>query len=351
MVIQFEDVPLDEQAEENFQQNLPHQYRNLLKDFKKSLRSFVFFNCSFLALFILQVVGISIFWIYEISYYIPFLLGSIFLTSFFYFILFFYLQTKKPESLQLIAENFLEKLKKHISSSSEKTAHHLSIAHALLRLVDYLEGFEKQLYPVSPIFSILQTFFEKLSIYCHWKDIICMKELLLHFAIQEHIALIRFTPTDLELHTSLANCYVGLSRVYLEPKKLFSANFFTRKIKKYFPYFEEKFRKVSKKAIEEFKILNHYAPEDPWIHLQLAKSYHDLYMPQLEIEEYEIILQLRPHDKEILFRLGALYFEQGFNAKGLKIYDLLKQANYEKIDELIHFFGSFNDKPSFEDIL
>ena len=104
--------------------------------------------------------------------------------------------------------------------------------------------------------------------------------------------------------------------------------------------FKQKFRSIAERAIEEFKILSDYAPEDPWVHAQLAYSYRDLQMPKEEIREYETILQLCPEDKETLFKLGKLYFEQGQNAKGLQVYETLKRSNYKNAENLIHFYGT-----------
>ena len=97
---------------------------------------------------------------------------------------------------------------------------------------------------------------------------------------------------------------------------------------------------AAERAIEEFKILNDYAPEDPWIHAQLAYSYHDLQMPQEEIREYETVLRLKPDDMDTLFRLGVLYFQQGMNAKGLQAYEELKRFHYKKAEALIGYYGS-----------
>ena len=63
-------------------------------------------------------------------------------------------------------------------------------------------------------------------------------------------------------------------------------------------------------------------------------------MPEEEIREYETILQLCPDDKETLFKLGKLYFEQGQNAKGLQVYENLKHSHYTKAESLIHFYGA-----------
>ena len=66
----------------------------------------------------------------------------------------------------------------------------------------------------------------------------------------------------------------------------------------------------------------------------------DLGMPEEEMREVETLLKLRSKDKEILFRLGSLYFKQGMNAKGLQVYEELKRANFKKAEDLISSYGS-----------
>ena len=99
-------------------------------------------------------------------------------------------------------------------------------------------------------------------------------------------------------------------------------------------------RPTAEKAIQEFKIIDHYSPEDPWVHAQLASCYHDLKMHSKEITEYETILKLCPEDKQILFRLGILCFQQGENARGLQIYEQLKEMQFSRADELIDFYDA-----------
>src|ERR1700733_5959989 len=143
-----------------------------------------------------------------------------------------------------------------------------------------------------------------------------MKELLLTIAVEEHLKAVKCEPTNLEVHAALANAYVMLSSLYADPCKYHDYD-----EERYVPVerhaeqIQAKFRATAERAIEEFKILNDYAPEDPWVHVQLAYSYHDLHMPEEEIREYEIVLSLRPDDKDTLFKLGMLYFQQGLNAK------------------------------------
>ena len=45
-------------------------------------------------------------------------------------------------------------------------------------------------------------------------------------------------------------------------------------------------------------------------------------------------------DKEIMFRLGILLFQQGQNAKGLQIYEELKNLQFSRADELIDFYDA-----------
>ena len=102
---------------------------------------------------------------------------------------------------------------------------------------------------------------------------------------------------------------------------------------------EHKFRETAQRAIEEFNILKDYAPNDPWVHEQLALSYRDLNMPEKELQEYEIVVALRPEDQEVLFKIGQLYFQLGQNAKGLQSYEKLRQLNYLRAEQLIRLYG------------
>lgn len=157
-----------------------------------------------------------------------------------------------------------------------------------------------------------------------------MRELLLKKASEEHIKLVKIEPTSLEVHVALANVYVMLTGLYLD---------FLNAEKQSGDNLKQKYRKMAEKAIEEFKILNDYAPDDPWVHMQLAFSYHDLGMPQDEIKEYEAILQLCPNDYDTLLKLGRLYFQQGYNSKGLQVYEALRCRDGQKAEQLIDFYG------------
>jgi tetratricopeptide (TPR) repeat protein len=273
-----------------------------------------------------------------------FTLAIFFMTLFSYFVLKLYFQAKKPEQLMELCEEYLEKCKEKIHYQEGIPEHHIALAQAAQKFAAALHDKEYSYYSPPFFLRSLASSMEKFSCFCHWKDLHKMKELLLTTAVEEHIKVVKCEPVNLEVHAALANAYVMLSSLYADPRKYLDYD-----EERYIPQerfsdsMQTKFRATAKRAIEEFKILNDYAPDDPWVHVQLAYSYHDLQMPEEEIREYETVFQLRPDDKDTLFKLGMLYFQQGENAKGLRIYELLKRTHYKKAESLIKFYGSFEE--------
>lgn len=325
---------------EQFQQKLPAHYRTVLTDFRKCARSFVIFNVLFLC-----VAGIEIF---SFCFLLPTLsgsavlaliLGALFLTLFSYLVLLFYFQAKKPEQLNELLDRFISSCRTSLGIPIGVSLHHLSVAETLLKLSQYLADYEWRLIKIPDFFAPLSRLISRLSAYFYWHDVFSFKQLLLQAAIEEHLNQVRLTPTDLEVHASLANAYVALSQVFKEPKGFGDLHPRFNFYRKHAALFEEKGKFFATLAIEEFQILNHYAPNDPWIHEQLASGYRELDLPQEEIREVELLLKLRPNDREILLRLGALYFQQGLNAKGLQVYEELKKANFKKAEDLILNYG------------
>ena len=320
--------------------HLQQYYRSIIREFRRVTKGFVTFNLIFSLLFVSELVLFTSFLPFlSQSYILAFALGGIFLTCFSYFVLLFYFQAKKPEQLSLLRDRFLTSCKQVLGASNGASQHHLSIAAILLKLASYLHDFEWYFYHIPKWLQPLSRF----CAYCHWEDVFKMKQLLLLAAVDEHIQQIRITPTDIEAHASLANTYVTLSQIYLEPKLERGTHPRAGKYRKNQAYFEEKFRTAARLAMEEFEILNQYAPNDPWVHEQLAVGYRNLQLPGEEIREIEILLKLKPQDRETLFHLGTLYFEQGQNAKGLQVYEELKKAHYKKAENLISSYGSFRD--------
>jgi hypothetical protein len=328
-----------------FHKEANKNYQNSTLEFKKTIRNFAFFNIGFFIILFFQLTLFAYLFSYlSSSYVLALILGSIFLSSFSYFILLFYLQAKKNDQIINIKDRFITACKRAISMPEDTIEHHLTLAHAASRFSDSLISFENKIY-FSFKKEFLIKFIKKISFALHKEDIFKLKEKLLLSAIEEHIKQIKSSPTDLELHASLASAYFKLSKLYLEAteKRLVSKNIFKT--------LDQKYEFCVKSMIEEFKILNDYAPNDPWVHMQLAKSYRALNLKEKEAKENEIILRLSPQNTKILYRLAKLYFELGKTAKALRIYEDLKMKNYRYADSLLESYSSINLQDLFEDNL
>lgn len=315
---------------------------SILPRFDKMIKAWNLFNLAFIFLAFVELITLIIFFSFLVeSSLVAFSLGTVFLTAFSYFILRTYLQARKPEQLEDFRERYSKGCKHIIKYREGIPEHHVALANAYSKLAKNLQGREYQYFKAPNWLKAFSSSLEKLSCWCFWKEIHAMQELLHQSSIEEHIKLVQCEPTSLDIHAALANAYVTLSSIYLDPRK--TDNYDSDRWippKKHSQISEQKFRETAEKAIEEFKILNEYAPNDPWVHMQLAYSYHDLQMPKEETAEYEITLKLRPDDKETLFKLGRLYFMQGRNAEGLRVYEKLKHSNFKRAEQLITFYGT-----------
>lgn len=274
-------------------------------------------------------------------------LALILMTLFCYFVLRAYFQSKKPQHLLSICERTKKELKHSISSQSDSIDAKLSLASLLCRLANNLKDLEYDIYKAPKGLQTLSFSFEKLGAWLHWQDIHAIKEWLFFESIDLYIDLIKEQPMQMQFHVALANTYVMLSKIYATEEQNEEERWLpTEKINS---NLDHKFTLCAQKAIEEFKILNDNHPNDPWIHTQLAYSYHDLKMPQKEIEAYEKILELNQQvDDDILHKLGTLYFLQGSNSKGLKLYEQLKNLGSHKAETLIKHYGTYDEALSLE---
>lgn len=313
----------------------------IFMQFDRLMRRYAVFNLLFFLLCGGEVILLVMFFtFFAQSLMLALMLAIVFFSCFAYFTLRLYFQTKKPEQLKEIKERYIAACKGIINYQESSPEHHIALANACCKLANRLHGREYSYYAAFAWLSFIAPSVEKFSCWCHWEDLHYMKELLLQASVDEHLKLIKCQPVNLEAHAALANAYVMLSGLYIDPRKIERYDE-ERWIpsEKYNEAFEKKFRAIAECAIEEFKILNEYAPDDPWVHSQLAYSYHDLQMPLEEIREYEIIYKLNPDDKDNLYKLGVLYFQQGLNAKGLRVYEELKKSQYHKLESLIKQYG------------
>lgn len=268
-------------------------------------------------------------------------LGAFFLTLFSYAMLRLYMHSIKAEKILEIRNSFIEQTRSILGYQEGIAEHHMALANACCRMAATLQDREYRYLRPPKFAEFFTSSLENVSCWLHWRDLHKIKESFMLASVDEHLKLVKCEPCNLEVHAALANAYVMLSNIYSPPGKDFEYE-----PEKWIPkqrYSEEmqaNYKACAQRAIEEFKILHSFAPNDPWVHAQLAYSYHDLSMPEEEIKEYQTILQLRPADKETLFKLGMLYFQQGRTAQGLKVYEELKKANYQKAENLLAFYGS-----------
>lgn len=315
--------------------------------FDKNIYSSMRFNISFILLIGLEI-GFIVFSIplFIHSAFLSFVIAGLVLTVFGYFLWRQYHDSQKLMHFKGLLDNVLNEVKKNSSNNESSIEHHVEIAKVCCRLADRLYQREYGYYRLPINYAWVITGLERLSCLLHWREVYMMRELLLKQAIDEYLEFVRQEPTNLEAHALLSNAYVMLSGLYIDPEKIFPSGELDRWIPKERKSveMEKKFKITLQSAIEEFKILNEYAPSDPWVYTQLAYSYRDLRMPKEEQLAYESILTLRPQDHEIRFKLGSLYFQQGENAKGLKIYEELKKVHYGKAHELITEYGKHAQK-------
>jgi len=333
MTFYFEDQASS--ADSFFNKQVQKNYKSTIFQFKKITKNVSSVKLAFLSVFLGEVI-FALFFIatFSKSSVIAIALGAIVLTVFTYFVLLFYFQAKKPEQINELKVRFMASCKQAISTPSGMAEHHLSMASALMKLSFYLQGLEYSYYSTPWKNGLFKYLFENVSVYFHHEDVLKMQESCLFSAIEEHITQIKATPTDLEVHVSLAHAYVSLAKIYMENKTSYKGFF-----KKNEEYYQKKFELASNRAIEEFNILKEFAPNDPWIHAQLAQCYHLLKLFEEEAKEYEAMLELSSNDKEVMFRLGKIYFELGRNAEGLQVYEDLKSSGYKKADDLIAYYA------------
>ncbi len=287
------------------------------------------FNLGFFVLCGLELIAILLLSYLSKPLFIAICLAALCLTIFSYFLLSFYVNAKKPDQMAEMQTDYLSACK---GLAEEEDS--LLMACLLRHLADLLELKKWTLSSPAP-FAFLQPIYEKCLIWMHWKEIQQMKEMLLIEAIGYHLNLVKDEPVDLEAHASLAHAYLALAKLYRSPTDLswipaaYSSN-----------EMHEKFEACTARAIQEFKILDSLAPNDPWVHAQLASIYHELGMLDEEVQEHEALLNLSPQDRELQFRLGVLYFRQGETAKALLLYEQLKNSNDKRAPELISYYDA-----------
>lgn len=322
-----------------FEKKITSYVSSLLVEFKKITRFYVLFHLFFALLAFAELFSFVVFfsfWIHSAA--IAFLIASFLLGGFSYFVLLSYFQTKKPGQLYELCQTFLTGCHENLRENE-----HLSITHAIYRAVQYLDRMEGDYYALPFAWETFNTLLKKFSIYCHWRDVLKMKELLLFEAISEHHQLIKKEPTDLEAHAALAEGYLKLAALYKEPVSK-EGELAPPWIPPHYTAepMQAKLKQACERAIEEFKIIEAYVPQDPWVHAQLASVYHDAGESEKEIAEYETMLRLSPQDRNVMFYLGVLYFQQGRTAQGLQMYEHLTKLRDDNAPALLSYYDAYD---------
>jgi tetratricopeptide (TPR) repeat protein len=321
------------------------------KRFWRNNHFYVLFHTFFLSLIGTELIGFTLKFVSLLhSTALAIFLAGIFLTIFTYLVLFFYFQARGPEKLMQLRDDYLIAVKIAIPYSEVTLEYHRAITQAIFSFINALEiqSVGSRWVRHSETLSFLV---EKFRIWTQWKDLLRMKEMLLISSIREHIRLIKREPSDLEAHASLASNYQALSELYQDPKKLAHNEDLTWTPPEFISdKMHEKFVQALERALEEYHIIDGYAPNDPWVHAQCAAIYRELNRFDDEMSEYEIILEIDPENDEVMMRLGGLYFRLGQTAKGLKIYDQLRRRDHKKGLELIAQYDDYTiEEYSFEE--
>lgn len=268
------------------------------------------------------------------------ILAALFSTAFTLFMLRLHWSSEKPEVWTKLVDDFTEEFFESHGYDGSEPEHRLLLSNAYVKVAGVLQGYETRFFSPPKLLGFLTPYTRRMSIYWHSLDVLKMRETLLLTCVDELVDLIKLEPLDLELHAALANAYVLIASLYQsvlrpsedDPVRLLLSDELSAE-------FSDAYAAYSRRAIEEFKILSSFMPNDPWIHKQLALSYHDMKMPQEERREYEILRELDPEDGDTLFKLGRLYFREGLHAQGLEIYQELLGIDYGRAEGLLECYG------------
>jgi tetratricopeptide (TPR) repeat protein len=301
--------------------------------FWHSARKYALFHVTFLFLFFVELFLLLIFFSFSPkTILLPTSIAITIVTIFSYFVLRFYFQAKKPQEFLTIQEE----LTQNFQDSPKELF--LEIDQFLQRLQH-----QKKCYDQVPLLlQPLEPLIKKFNAWCHFTDVLFMQELLYSYKIQTQLKLIKKEPLDINLHRALAQTYISLYKIFHIPFHEKDRHpFLVQKLSS--GEIKEKFLKSTACAIEELKIVLHYAQSDEEALMTLAHIYHDLNQKDEEKKTYKTLLEIgTSNEREVRLQLGILYFELGEVSQGLLIYDYLQKISDPKALELISFYDEFH---------
>ena len=318
--------------------HLTHQHIHTTKEtVKEHLKGLAFFHVSFMATLFLELLFFGCMALQNpLSWICATSLATTTLTGFTYLLLTHFMNSRLQEQLALLQKQFIQSCQREIPVETSLQERHLALAHCLSQLATFLEHKDIYTLHVHPFtFETTGIIYAVKMLAC--QHILTWQKGLMRQAITEHIAYTQIDPLCIASHISLARTYIALANVCQGPQdRFFSHPSITARYNK--PHHQKTAQKATELAVEELQILNDLAPEDPWVHAQLARCYHHLENPPLEIAAYETLHHLRPEDKTVLFQLGQLYFAENQTAKGLKVYQKLLSIDAKTATQLLKHY-------------
>ncbi|HEX4838967.1 MAG TPA: hypothetical protein VFU89_00815 [Rhabdochlamydiaceae bacterium] len=325
------------------------QIEETVGHFQHLTRRYAFFHILFFSFFVCELIALLLFLPFLAkSFLLATLVAATFLTAFSYFVLKFYFQTKKPEQFLILRDTFVQNCQQLFMMTSDFVESRRGFLQAIYQLIHCLEGQEHQFYRIPKSLETLAPLAQKFSVWCHFGDVHLMKELLHTYCLRTQLDWVKTHPTDLDLHRAIATGYMALYKIYQNPahQNVHQGKPTYSFIAKEYASQEMmmKFQKAAQCALEELKIVIHTIPHDTWALAQLAAVYHDLDQKEEERKTYEALIQHSPHEREARLRLGILYFQLGFMAHGLKVYEDLRRMNDPQADELVRHYDLFHSQ-------
>lgn len=327
--------------EETVSARLPSFFKQLKEIYTASF----FFHAGFIGTGLALLLCLSfLIWLQPNTWWIALCLCAFFMTSFSYFILYYYFQSKKPQQLRTLFKNYVYMCQTQLDTQLPISDYYLLLAKGTFKFSSFLFQNQMLLFPVVKNPHV-QSLISRFAYLMHISELIKMQEILIEKAIQNHIALIQEAPSNISAHTSLASTYIALSKLYELPTDyafvrgcLITKRFFKSSS------IQSRFQVATNEAIEELKIVDDLAPNDAWVHAKLATCYRLLRLKEKELGEYEALTHLRPDDVEVLERLGGLYFELGKKSKGLQVYDRLMQLDAKTAKTLLSQYDVYRSR-------
>jgi tetratricopeptide (TPR) repeat protein len=310
---------------ENLQTSIPTQFYHSFVRIVGGYNYFHLFSIFFISILIIFTVILSNTDPKSISHGIC--IAATIVSIFSYLTIKQFLETKKYSQIhQLIELTYREaNPAERTLSALDQYEYYKNLAH--LFSYQAKEKFFAKLFP---------SLTHKLQMGSYWKFYVFTLEELGKRRLLCLLSLIEEHPSDLRIHTEYTNNLLEQINLLQIPKS-YQELFFPSALKKF--NHEDRKRKIKKLyhlAIEELKILNDLAPNDPWTHAKFADCYKGIHDQQNELLFVEKLKSLRPHDKEILYNLAELYFENHQYAKGIHIYDQLKLIDKNLAIKLMH---------------